>query len=178
MGKPAKRQTCSTHARSGVGHRYVTKELINWLNKCYPLSGIDTEGWISRSCSAITSQQQTTGFDCGVATLLYAEKCGQVHSSLVVLSSYTHDKAEADTFSLSTGTNARGHRCLNNPGRPHRLSIATPDLAAIYLTTCYCKIALCSATVYDNIMISHCLFFGIQTCQLQYYSTSANDPAL
>ncbi len=80
MGKPAKRQTRSNHARSGVSHRYITKELINWLNECYPLSCIDTEGWISCSCSAIISQQQTTGFDCGVATLLYAEKCGQVHS--------------------------------------------------------------------------------------------------
>ncbi len=98
MGKPAKRQTGSTHARSGVGHRHVTKELINWLNECYPLSGIDAEGWTSCSCSAITSQQQTTGFDCGVATLLYAEKCGQVHSSVVVLSSFTHDKAEADIY--------------------------------------------------------------------------------
>ncbi len=111
MGKPAKRQTGSTHARSGVGHRYITKELINWLNECYPLGGIDTEGWISRSCSAITSQQQTTGFDCGVATLLYAEKCGQVHhSSLVVLSSYTlRIKLNLTLFCLSTGTNARGH---------------------------------------------------------------------
>lgn len=34
-------------------------------------------GWFGRAYSAITRQQQTTGFDCGVATLLYAEKCGQ-----------------------------------------------------------------------------------------------------
>ena len=35
--------------------------------------------WINRSVSCITSQQQLTGFDCGVACLLYAEKlaCGQ-----------------------------------------------------------------------------------------------------
>ncbi|CAN0348689.1 unnamed protein product, partial [Hapterophycus canaliculatus] len=33
--------------------------------------------WASRAYSAITRQQQTTGFDCGVASLLYAEKCGQ-----------------------------------------------------------------------------------------------------
>ncbi len=109
MGKPAKRQTLSNHARSGVGHRYVSKELINWLNECYPLSGINTEGWISCTCSAITNQHQTTGFDCGVATLLYAEKCGQVLSLVAVLSSYIHDKAEADTFCLCTGTIAGGH---------------------------------------------------------------------
>ncbi|CAM9716816.1 unnamed protein product [Sphacelaria rigidula] len=36
-------------------------------------------GWCNRAYSAITQQQQTTGFDCGVATLLYAEKCGQGH---------------------------------------------------------------------------------------------------
>lgn len=35
------------------------------------------EGWASFAYSAITRQQQTTGFDCGVASLLYAEKCGQ-----------------------------------------------------------------------------------------------------
>lgn len=35
------------------------------------------DGWASRAYSAITRQQQTTGFDCGVASLLYAEKCGQ-----------------------------------------------------------------------------------------------------
>lgn len=35
------------------------------------------ESWASRAYSAITRQQQTTGFDCGVASLLYAEKCGQ-----------------------------------------------------------------------------------------------------
>lgn len=39
--------------------------------------GNDGGGWYDRAYSAITQQQQTTGFDCGVATLLYAEKCGQ-----------------------------------------------------------------------------------------------------
>ena len=33
--------------------------------------------WLTRVTSAITRQQQMTGFDCGVACLLYAEKCGQ-----------------------------------------------------------------------------------------------------
>jgi len=33
--------------------------------------------WLRRSHSAITVQHQVTGFDCGVACLLYAEKCAQ-----------------------------------------------------------------------------------------------------
>lgn len=40
-------------------------------------SAFDGGGWASHAYSAITRQQQTTGFDCGVAALLYAEKCGQ-----------------------------------------------------------------------------------------------------
>lgn len=39
--------------------------------------GASDGGWAFRAYSAITRQQQTTGFDCGVAALLYAEKCGQ-----------------------------------------------------------------------------------------------------
>jgi hypothetical protein len=34
-------------------------------------------GWRARTTSAITNQHQGNGFDCGVACLLYAEKCGQ-----------------------------------------------------------------------------------------------------
>lgn len=45
-----------------------------------PSSAVSSqEEWASRAYSAITRQQQTTGFDCGVAALLYAEKCGQGH---------------------------------------------------------------------------------------------------
>ena len=73
LGKPAKRSKGS-HASQGVSYRYIPKEVFHWLDTMYPLKG---ESWTQRSCSAITQQQQETGFDCGVASLLYAEKCGQ-----------------------------------------------------------------------------------------------------
>ena len=49
--------------------------VIEWLDVCCPLS--DGKSWLSVGYSAITKQQQFTNFDCGVACLLYAEKCGQ-----------------------------------------------------------------------------------------------------
>lgn len=53
----------------------MPRHLIEWLDVVCPLA---TEGgWRARTVSAITSQQQGNGFDCGVACLLYAEKCGQ-----------------------------------------------------------------------------------------------------
>jgi len=42
---------------------------------CCPLR--DGKSWVTVGMSAITKQQQFTNFDCGVACLLYAEKCGQ-----------------------------------------------------------------------------------------------------
>ncbi|CAM9294141.1 unnamed protein product [Ectocarpus sp. 12 AP-2014] len=84
-----------------TGFRCIPKEVYHWLDAVWPLSsggeirggssssgsGVSKrkapsptpshEGWASRAYSAITRQQQTTGFDCGVASLLYAEKCGQ-----------------------------------------------------------------------------------------------------
>ncbi|CAN0129156.1 unnamed protein product, partial [Discosporangium mesarthrocarpum] len=81
----------------GAVFRYIPKEVFRWLDAVWPLEG-GVEGspvgcssggagsggggrvpvsWKSRAYSAITRQQQTTGFDCGVASLLYAEKCGQ-----------------------------------------------------------------------------------------------------
>jgi hypothetical protein len=79
MGKPAKRQRRTDVAvgssSGGVSTRYIPKDVFQWLDAMSPLSFGDS--WATRSCSAITQQQQTTGFDCGVASLLYAEKCGQ-----------------------------------------------------------------------------------------------------
>jgi hypothetical protein len=49
---------------------------VQWLDTVCPLSV--PGGWRSRTRSAIREQQQGNGFDCGVACLLYAEKCGQV----------------------------------------------------------------------------------------------------
>ncbi|CAM9131639.1 unnamed protein product [Pylaiella littoralis] len=83
----------------GGGFRCIPKEVYRWLDDVWPLHSSrestggnggggsrrtkapsptpPNEGWASRAYSAITRQQQTTGFDCGVAALLYAEKCGQ-----------------------------------------------------------------------------------------------------
>ncbi|CAN0063101.1 unnamed protein product, partial [Phaeothamnion confervicola] len=97
MGKPAKRGG----GGGGISARYIPKQVFRWLNAMYPLGedgvaaadgwpyaastsaaaaagvGEGGGGWMRRSFSAVTRQQQQTGFDCGVASLLYAEKCGQ-----------------------------------------------------------------------------------------------------
>jgi len=81
MGKPSSR-------RGGVSHRDIPRNLINWLDRRWPLTGSalcssGTKGrdvrksWISLGTSMITSQQQFTNYDCGVACLLYAEKLAQ-----------------------------------------------------------------------------------------------------
>jgi hypothetical protein len=59
----------------GLSLRSVPRHLITWLDAVCPLQ--TPGGWRSRTVSAITSQHQGNGFDCGVACLLYAEKCGQ-----------------------------------------------------------------------------------------------------
>lgn len=99
MGKPPRRTgriRGNPEARGsinrGTGFRCIPKEVYRWLDTMWPLSSSSSTssvgtkrkttsssrgGWTSCTYSAITSQQQTTGFDCGVASLLYAEKCGQ-----------------------------------------------------------------------------------------------------
>lgn len=99
MGKPPRRTGrirgnpgAAGSTNRGTGFRCIPKEVYCWLDTMWPLSSSSTtlsmgnkrktpsssiDGWASRTYSAITSQQQTTGFDCGVASLLYAEKCGQ-----------------------------------------------------------------------------------------------------
>lgn len=72
MGKPENRH-------GGLGFRDVPRSVIQWLNICCPLKG--GRSWLSVGRSAITKQQQFTPFDCGVACLLYAEKCGQGHNA-------------------------------------------------------------------------------------------------
>lgn len=74
MGKPA--------SRHGVSLRNIPKHIIHWLDTCWPLdeahpSHSGGRSWIVQSCSAITTQHQVNSFDCGVACLLYAEKCAQ-----------------------------------------------------------------------------------------------------
>jgi hypothetical protein len=69
MGQP-------NHRRRPMSFRIVPREVIRWLDTCCPIDGGKTS-WLAHTRSAITTQQQFTSFDCGVACLLYAEKCGQ-----------------------------------------------------------------------------------------------------
>lgn len=62
-------------SRSGhLSYRYVPRNVVRWLDICSPLQS--GKSWLTVSISAITCQHQYTSFDCGVACLLYAEKCG------------------------------------------------------------------------------------------------------
>lgn len=63
-------------SRSGISYRSVPRAVIEWLDVCYP----QYTGWLERTVSAITNKQQVSGFDCGVACLLYADKCGRGQS--------------------------------------------------------------------------------------------------
>ncbi|CAM9367762.1 unnamed protein product, partial [Chrysoparadoxa australica] len=74
MGHPKKRAK-GAHSTDGVSFRYIPKSVFQWLDTMW--GKCNGESWAQRSYSAITDQQQETGFDCGVASLLYAEKCGQ-----------------------------------------------------------------------------------------------------
>uniref|UniRef100_K3WTS6 Ubiquitin-like protease family profile domain-containing protein n=1 Tax=Globisporangium ultimum (strain ATCC 200006 / CBS 805.95 / DAOM BR144) TaxID=431595 RepID=K3WTS6_GLOUD len=60
-------------SRTGISYRSIPRSVIEWLETCYP----QHKNWISKAVSAITKPQQVSGFDCGVACLLYADKCGQ-----------------------------------------------------------------------------------------------------
>ncbi|KAG7383537.1 hypothetical protein PHYPSEUDO_003574 [Phytophthora pseudosyringae] len=63
-------------SRSGISYRSVPRAVIEWLEECYP----QHKDWLERTVSAITNKQQVSGFDCGVACLLYADKCGRGQS--------------------------------------------------------------------------------------------------
>jgi len=67
MGKPQ-------HRNGQLSYRDVPRDLVRWLDTCCPLA--DNKSWLAVTSSAITKQHQFTSFDCGVACLLYAEKCG------------------------------------------------------------------------------------------------------
>jgi hypothetical protein len=70
MGKPQ-------HRNGQLSYRDVPRAVVRWLDTCCPLP--DGKSWLTVTSSAITKQQQFTSFDCGVACLLYAEKCGLGH---------------------------------------------------------------------------------------------------
>lgn len=76
MGKPLSRH-------KGLSFRNVPRSIISWLDACCPLGGV--RSWISSGVSAITKPHQINSYDCGVACLLYAERCGQGHVSCLVL---------------------------------------------------------------------------------------------
>lgn len=54
----------------------MPRAVIEWLERCFPQHG----SWLARTESAITRAHQVTGFDCGIACLLYADKCGRGES--------------------------------------------------------------------------------------------------
>ncbi len=74
MGKPGSRS--NVYREAGLGLRAVPRQLLDWLDAACPLPA-PVSGWRERSMSAVTRQHQINGFDCGVACLLYAEKCAQ-----------------------------------------------------------------------------------------------------
>jgi hypothetical protein len=77
-------------SRSGhLSFRYVPRDVVRWLDTCAPL--LTGKSWLTVSTSAITNQHQHTSFDCGVACLLYAEKCGLGYSKEVIDQGTTQD---------------------------------------------------------------------------------------
>jgi len=74
MGKLTSRLK-GQHKSEGLSLRSVPGALIQWLDAVCPLPTAD--GWKARTVASITCQQQGNGYDCGVACLLYAEKCLQ-----------------------------------------------------------------------------------------------------
>lgn len=69
MGKPRHRTS-----NRPLSYRDIPKGVVTWLDTVCPLP--KNKSWLTVTSSAITKQQQYTSFDCGVACLLYAEKCG------------------------------------------------------------------------------------------------------
>ncbi|TMW65114.1 hypothetical protein Poli38472_009281 [Pythium oligandrum] len=53
-------------SRTGISYRSIPREVLQWLDVCYP----EHQNWRGRTVSAITHAQQISGFDCGVACLL------------------------------------------------------------------------------------------------------------
>lgn len=73
MGKPTSRQSKGAPGAVGLSLRALPRDLVPWLDASFPIEG----GWHSTTVSAIRNQHQETGFDCGVACLVYAEKVAQ-----------------------------------------------------------------------------------------------------
>ncbi len=74
MGKPE-------HRHGGLGSRDLPRCVIEWLDHCCPFQGEAKKSWLTLGVSAITERQQLNSHDCGVAALLYAERCGLGHTA-------------------------------------------------------------------------------------------------
>ena len=85
MGLPQSRKTKTSNSGmnggytmgsiNGVSSRNFPRRLLQWLESVWPMKEYE-QSWGELAVSAIKRRQQLTGFDCGVACLLYAEKCG------------------------------------------------------------------------------------------------------
>jgi hypothetical protein len=80
--------------RKKVGRRQIPNNIITWLDDHFPLPSTTTTPTISKatkgmaknnnswmniaSLAVVNGSHQKNSFDCGVACLLYAEKCGQL----------------------------------------------------------------------------------------------------
>ncbi len=92
MGKLTSRLK-GQHKAEGLSLRSVPLFLLQWLDWTCPLATAD--GWRGRTVAAITQQQQDNGFDCGVACLLYAEKCLQGYEKEdIMASTHQHEITE------------------------------------------------------------------------------------
>ena len=89
MGKLTTRDRVQ-HKTDGLSMRSLPRALIQWLDLACPLPTAD--GWKGRTVSAITCQQQGNGFDCGVACLLYAEKCLQGYAKEDIMATTDQDE--------------------------------------------------------------------------------------
>lgn len=93
MGKLTSRLG-GAHKAEGLSLRSVPRHLLQWLDSACPLATAD--GWRGRTVAAITQQQQDNGFDCGVACLLYAEKCLQGYAKEDIMA--TTDQHEISEY--------------------------------------------------------------------------------
>lgn len=62
--------------RKTPSNRQIPRNIINWLNATFPCKDED-DTWQLHAIHAVTSSHQKNSYDCGVACLLYAEKCGE-----------------------------------------------------------------------------------------------------
>jgi hypothetical protein len=101
MGKPLNR-------RGVLSLRSIPRNIIKWLDTTFSITNYITgdssssnsnsmssndssHSWLSVGNSAITNQQQINSYDCGVACLLYAEKCALMQAKEEINTCTTQD---------------------------------------------------------------------------------------